>query len=568
MLVDARDLDHESEHEFEVCIIGAGAAGIALAVTLLDAGVRVVVLESGGETPDPETQGLYIGSSSGQPYSDLTITRLRYFGGSTNHWGGSCRPFAEIDFEAPPGGHEPGWPIERADLAPFYDEAGAMCGLRSRISELDAAAAADPKVPLPLDDREFEARYNEIVDGGRRSFAKRYRDELADSTDVTVHLWANVVDIMVDSSGTVVEGARVATLTGVRYTVRSTVVVLAAGGIENPRLLLSSKGAGPEGLGNRHDLVGRFFMEHPRFVAAHIVPADPSRDVEWYTAHNVGNSRFRGYAALRAERLRDLELTDVQLRLSPRYSAAFAAAIDGRDALALERLAEWASGDGSTTLGADLLRITADLTTFGDWFVPGGPVPVPLPNVLGRLMTGTSTEREALIPGLAGDVAASMWANTVSAPPVELIDVVARIAQVPNAASRITLTDAVDQLGMARTELNWQLSEIDRLSVVRAVELFGAELAAIGEGRLQLVFDEQSDWPIDLAGGSHHMGTTRMSADPEDGVVDASCQVHGVKNLFVAGSSVFATAPGATPTLTIVALALRLADHLVREVLA
>jgi choline dehydrogenase-like flavoprotein len=567
VFVDARGLHNGGELRFDVCVVGAGAAGIALALKLRGSGARVVVLESGGETWDADTQEMYVGETTGQPYFDLTIDRLRFFGGSTNHWGGTCRPFSATDFDPPPGGAVPGWPIGLADVAPFYDEAGVVCGLRRPVSKLDEAAAQDPTKPLPLGADDFDARYNQIVDRQRRSFADRYRDDISAADDITVHLWANATEIMVDSSGTKVTGAQVATLTGVRYIVQASVVVLATGGIENPRLLLASKGAGPEGLGNRHDLVGRFFMEHPRFLAALIVPSDPGMSYEWYDSHIVDGIRFRGYSALSQGRKRDDELTDVQLRLSPRYSPAFTSAIGSRDAQAFRDLADWVTDGDRPALGRDLLRISADLTTAGDWVVPGGPVPVPLPDVLSRLVGGTSSEREALIPGLFGDVAAYLWANGVSQPPVDVVEVTARIAQVPNPDSRVTLTESADQLGIPRVKLHWELSENDRRSVVRAVELFGAELAATGAGRAQLLFDETGNWPLDLSGGSHHMGTTRMSTEPEDGVVDANCMVHGVESLYVAGSSVFATASSATPTLTLVALALRLGDHLTREIL-
>lgn len=567
MFVDARDVDDDAEIRADVCVIGAGAAGIALALKLRNTGLQVIVLESGGHTQDAATQGLYIGETSGQPYFDLAIARLRFFGGSTNHWGGTCRPFDASDFDAPPGASSPGWPISLDDVAPYYDEAGEVCGLRRPVSEFEAIRAEDTTEPLPLGADDFEARYNQIVDQDRRSLGERYRDDLAAAGDIIVHLWANVTEILVNTSGDRVTGARVATLSGVRYTVGASVVVLATGGLENPRVLLASQGADRRGLGNRHDTVGRFFMEHPRFLAARIVSSGSGGSYEWYLTHRVEGVRVRGYAALTPNRRLDDGLTDVQLRLAPRLSAAFEQALESRDAEAIEDLAEGLLEDGSWPLGDDLLRISADLATVGDWFVPGGPIPTPLPGVVARLLSGDSREREALIPALFGDVAATLWDRGISQPPVDHVEVVARIAQVPNPASRVTLTSTPDDLGVPRAELHWELSETDRRSVVRAVELFGAELAAIGAGRTQLLFDEADDWPLDLRGGWHHMGTTRMSADPEDGVVDENCRVHGVENLFVAGSSVFRTAPAATPTLTLVALALRLADHLVGEVL-
>jgi choline dehydrogenase-like flavoprotein len=567
MIVDARELDDGIAVDADVCVVGAGAAGIALALRLRGRGARVVVLESGGETQDARTQGLYVGENSGQPYFDLAISRLRFFGGSTNHWGGTCRPIDEEDLDRAPGNDMPGWPIGMREIAPYYDDAGTICGLDRPVGELDEAEAEDPTDPLPLDPGEFETRYNQIVDSGRRSFATRYRNELAEASDITVHLWANVIEVTTSPSGTRVTGARVATLTGVRYTVLSRVVVIATGGIENPRVLLTSTGAGPDGLGNRFGLVGRCFMEHPRFIAALLVPSDPDRSYEWYGGHNVRGIRYQGYTALAWDRQRAEGVTDVQLRLSPRYTPAFEAALESAEADAVDELAEWLTGDAEPLLGSDLLKITADLTTFGDWFVPGGPVPVPLPEALRRMLRGSSAERESLIPALFGNSAATLWERALSEPPVAYVEVTARIAQVPNPNSRVVLTDTVDELGVPQAELHWELSETDRLSVVRTIELFGAELAATGIGRAQLLMDETSDWPVDVRGGWHHMGTTRMSEEPQHGVVDPDCQVHDVENLFVAGSSVFPTATSATPTLTLVALALRLADHLLSEVL-
>ncbi len=567
MIIDARDLEDGAELRTDVCIIGAGAAGIAIARELRNAGAKVVLLESGGDVLDAPTQALYEGDTSGQQYFDLDITRLRYLGGSTNHWGGTCRPFRAADFGEPPGGGVPGWPIDLSDVDPYYDEAGRVCGLRRPVSELGVAVTDDPTTPLALDDRDFDVRYNQIVDGPRRGFAGRYRQELQDADDISVHLWANVTEILLDPSGTAVNGVAVATLTGVRYRVQARVVVLSTGGIENARLLLASTGAGPEGLGNRHGHVGRFFLEHPRFVAAHILPSDRGRTYEWYGAHAVDGIRYRGYAGLSSARVQQDGLTDVQLRLSAIFSPAFVASIGSRDALAVDDFADWLTDGGDVSLGSDLLRISEDLTTVGGWFVPGGPVPVPAPDVVRQLLGGTASEREALIPGLFGDVAAYLWERGVSQPPVERIDVTARIAQVPHPDSRITLARTADELGVPRCELHWELSDIDRRSVVTAVELFGAEVAATGVGRVRMLLDETDDWPPDLRGGFHHMGTTRMSRAPEDGVVDADCQVHTVEHLYVAGSSVFSTAGSGTPTLTIVALALRLADHLVRDVL-
>jgi choline dehydrogenase-like flavoprotein len=134
--------------------------------------------------------------------------------------------------------------------------------------------------------------------------------------------------------------------------------------------------------------------------------------------------------------------------------------------------------------------------------------------------------------------------------------------QQPNRDSRVTLSDRRDALGLPMTRLDWRLTAADKASLRRNLRALGAEFAAAGIGRLHLTLPEGDAWPEELTGGNHHMGTTRMAADPRQGVVDADCRVHGIDNLYVAGSSVFPTCGAANPTLTIVALALRLADHL------
>ena len=198
--------------------------------------------------------------------------------------------------------------------------------------------------------------------------------------------------------------------------------------------------------------------------------------------------------------------------------------------------------------------------------MPGSPLPLPYPDVVSTLARSSRVDRRSLIPALLGDIAAAGYATASGAAPVKSLGLSTRIESAPNPNSRVTLVREVDALGVRRVKLDWRLSEIDRRSAVRAVEVLGAELGRAGFGRLRLDVDpDSSELPRDVAGGWHHMGTTRMSDDPKRGVVDPDCRVHGLSNLFVAGSSVFPTAGSGTPTLTLVALALRLADTLRRR---
>jgi choline dehydrogenase-like flavoprotein len=141
-----------------------------------------------------------------------------------------------------------------------------------------------------------------------------------------------------------------------------------------------------------------------------------------------------------------------------------------------------------------------------------------------------------------------------------------RIEQAPNPNSRVTLDTEKDSLGMPRAMLNWELTPLEKRSIRKIYELLGQEVGKAGVGRVKMMdylWDEKDyTWPSFTGGGWHHMGTTRMSDDPKNGVVDANCKVHGIDNLFVAGASCYVTAAAPNPTLTLIALTLRLSDHL------
>jgi choline dehydrogenase-like flavoprotein len=230
----------------------------------------------------------------------------------------------------------------------------------------------------------------------------------------------------------------------------------------------------------------------------------------------------------------------------------------------LKALRRALTGDGGGELAQDLSNVVSDLMTWNRFTIPGAPLPVPYPEVIGELIRSTPRERQSLLPGLLGDVAGYLYTRVRGGDlPVDNLLVTARFEQVPNPDSRVTLSDEPDDLGVPRAVLDWRLTDADRHNVRRAMEVLGAEIGRAGVGRLRIMFEEEgSDWPQDLVGGYHLMGTTRMHADPTQGVVDADCRVHGTSNVFVAGSSVFPTGGSGNPTMLIVALALRLADHL------
>ncbi len=562
MMIDARTVADGALIETDLCVVGAGAAGITLARALADAPFRTVLLESGGMEPDSATQQLNAGQNVGLDYFPLVGTRLRYFGGTTNHWGGTCRPFDAPDFTGMPGVPDTTWPISLGDLAPYYDDAAAIVQLEANGWTTAEWAERSRFEPLPLDEAAFETRVAKIVDVDDRSFNRLYADEVAGAPSVTTYLHASVVDMTLEDDHASVREVVVAA-TERRFSVRARRFVIAAGGIENARLLLASNRQQPDGVGNSNGLVGRYFIEHPRFVGGVIEGLDPRLSASFYEPHVVDGTRILGYLALAPTVREEEELVDVQLRLDAILAGPHQRARQSADVDALRRLADRARGGrGGGDVWEDVARSLDDMTSIRRVLLPGATLPAPHPELMRILADASPAELDALIPEFFGDIAVFGYAGLTGGAPIETIELSTRLDPTPDPESRVTLGSERDAFGMPMVRLDWKLSEKDHRSAERALELLGQELGHTGLGRLHIRLPPDGGWPDDLEGGYHHMGTTRMSADERTGVVDADCRVHGVANLYLAGSSVFTTGGSATPTMTLVALSLRLADHL------
>jgi choline dehydrogenase-like flavoprotein len=496
--------------------VGAGAAGITIAHELRTAPLRVAVLESGGLSPDDVTQSLYTGASTAQPYYPLAdpMTRTRCFGGTTHVWTGECRPLDELDFERRDWVPDSGWPLTRADLLPFYERAHVRCEL-GRFAYDAADWAHDGVGPIALDPERVRSSVFHYSPPTR--FGEVYRGDLERSTNVTVFLNANAIDLETPAPAERVRAVRVACLSGSGFRVRARAFVLAAGGIENARLLLLSNTVQTAGLGNGHDVVGRYFMEHLYLDRAASILARRDRISDLYTRGHDGDGRLiRGILGLAPV---------VQRR---------------------ERLTNYCA-----VLEDDSLRTAIRA------------VAIALRH--GRLHSRGVAGYVRNTLGYARSMAAARLRPTRPASRHRLYLVKNVMEQVPNVESRVVLSDEKDRLGCRRAELRWRLSALDKHTVHRAHALLEEELRRSGVGRLMSAMGAEADpWPSRLRGARHHMGTTRMHPDPRRGVVDADGRVHGVGNLYVAGSSVFPTSGAANPTLTIVALAIRLAEHLER----
>lgn len=516
MLIDARTLDDNSRIEADIAIVGAGPAGITLARRLASARTQVCLIESGGLSPEAATQALYQGETSGIEYP-LSSSRLRYFGGSSGHWGGFCRPLDPIDFEQRDWIPLSGWPFDRGALDPYWEAASTAvetAPAQYENGDYWARATGEPMVDWRAG--RFMTRFFQYSPPTR--FGERYRGELERADHIRVLLHSNLTRISALSSARAVDHLRLQTLSGRCHQVHAKRYVLAAGGIENARLLLLSNDVMPSGLGNQHDMVGRCFMEHPHLGGfADIVIADLSRLPRIYREHVLVDGRTARVCYIpRGDFLRRERM------LSASFTMSVVETFDAESPTA----ADPASAEPRNLLAAarPFLTDTAAPAAARGQAELNGQQPN---NGLGvRMGIGCACE------------------------------------QVPNLDSRVTLSDETDALGLRRTRLDWQLTEQDRRSLIANIHALGRELGATGIGRMRPRLPDDGRWEPRVSGGSHHMGTTRMSDDPKRGVTDRHCRVHGVDNLYVAGSSLFPTSGSANPTLNILALAYRLADHL------
>ncbi|MDQ8757541.1 GMC family oxidoreductase [Sphingosinicella sp. LHD-64] len=511
----------------DVVIIGAGAAGITLARRLAQTGLHVVLLESGGLDYDAETADLNHGGSIGLPYYPLDHARLRFFGGTTAIWGGRCAELAPIDFITRPWVPYSGWPINYEDLEPYYRAARHVFGLPEDPIVADAVREAGVPLPRFADDELATPLWS--FDGMFDRFSFARCADLAAHPRCTIALHANVCEIVAAPSARAVARLKGRTPAGRALEVTGRHYVLAAGGIENPRLLLASRSVMSDGLGNAHDQVGRYFMEHPHARGGRIVGTHAWPLFAAFAKRTIGPFTIAPLITPSPALQERAGLLNTSLTIAPRRPAT------GKEAWAMRAYLHAKEKRAPNKFGRSLWKLTK--------------------RSIGWLQQRTDPLRPWLLHRLGRlDVA-----------------LVVRGEQAPNPDSRITLGEGHDAFGMPRVVLDWRTSALDVESVWGLVAALGRETQRLGLGTVASepwLSDPSRAWKFDSLisahpiGGYHHMGTTRMSADPAKGVTDGDCRVHGLDNLYVAGSSLFTTSGWANPTLTIVALALRLADHL------
>jgi choline dehydrogenase-like flavoprotein len=437
----------------------------------------------------------------------------------TSKLGWRARALDPIDFEKRDGVPYSGWPFDHSTLQPYYLRAREYLGLDAEHDDVVHWANQDGENNLLLHGNGLHSVFFLRAD---KEIYRQSRARIEKNSKQDLITFANVVALEVDETARRVSRAVARTTSGVTVHVEASDFVLAAGGIGNARLLLASNATVAQGLGNAHDLVGRFFMEHPHLYTGFLELSDRALAdrMAFYTdLRNHSDMFVEGMLALPEGTLRDHALPNAGFFIRPTSirqivtwpATSALGALGGGDAL--RSVAQWRSAFRES------LRFNADM-------------------VLQRLLHRHRTNR--------------------------LFQLYVESEQVPDPASRVGLSLRKDEVGMPEPKLEWRLGDHDFATIRRTQELLDAALRRRGIGRLyRLLFEETP--ASELGIGNHQMGTTRMGDTPQTSVVDADGLVHGIGNLYVTGSSVFPTGGSANPTLTIIALALRLADTLAAD---
>jgi choline dehydrogenase-like flavoprotein len=500
-----------SHIDADLCIVGGGAAGLTIAKSLGGKGRRIVILESGGLKFERAAQRMSRGITAGDPYEPLDLCRVRQYGGTTGQggWGGWCKPLGAEDFRSITGMPLGGWPLKHAALSSYVARAAQYVGLPAadvsvedpRLFEASAALFSEPCLLAP-----------------RTDFSRPWESFFKGEDRLSLFLHATALTLRTNEARDRVVLVHAAARRGTRFTIGARQFVLAGGGIENARILLLS-----DGLGNQSDCVGRYFMEHPRLSwgrlqvpnKEQIKPFDPTTGGLVY---NPPDERSRGRyfgIALRPEKRAELGILGSRTWIRPQVA-------------------------GGSNEGAEALRYLSF------WMRRGRLHPTLLRQVQKMARHPIETSQAAMLRlGRRHGRAGAYCFETI-------------LEQEPESSNRVMLDSEHDAFGLPRARLEWKVGPLVHRTLRCVQKTITQEMRRLG---FDCALPAEEDQPR-FTWVRHHMGTTRMSEDPRTGVVDPNCRVHGTSNIFIAGSSVFPTGGNDMPTLTILALAIRLAAHL------
>ena len=523
MIVDLSAAEGPTQFTFDLCVVGTGAAGLTIASEMLGTPLNVVLVESGGLDFELPTQALYDVDISGLPHPGSTQGRFRVCGGSTTKWGGQALPLMPSDFERREWVAHSDWPISFDEVRRYYPRAYRFLSVDERNFDTDLFSYLGVRPPA------FDVQrvwYHFSKWSPHPDLRQHYLAALRDSRHCTLLLHANVTSIVLEPDFGRVRQIEVQSLDGRKATVRAKVFVLCVGGIESARLLLSNRKQRPNGIGNELDLVGRFFQDHPSAMIGRLRSADPAGAQQRFNVFHKRGLKYSVRCTATPEWQRKRRTLNVSMGMTFE-----------QDDATLQNLKDIYGALRQRRFGPDLVGKV--------WRTALHPSAAVVPTY------HFVVHRRSFSPG------APMLIGFTS-------------EQEPNPESRILLSEKVDALGMPRANVRWKLTELTRHTIREFAGTLGEEFRRAGIGEIELqpwVFEDSSPWTMHITDQFHHIGTARMSDSPRTGVVDQNCQVHGVTNFYIGGSAVFPTSGHSNPTLTIIALCMRMAD-LLKRVLA
>lgn len=555
MIEDARQIPPGTVLEADLCIIGGGPAGLSIALELANTGRKVIVLVGGGRREQEDYRDLYRGHASPPgSHEPLEENRPRVLGGGTTVWGSRCVPYDPVDFERRDWIPHSGWPITYESLRGHFDRASILC--ETGHFDFDARSTFPGKQPEMIagfDSAELATWPLERW-GPPTDFGRRYARDLSRASNLSVLLHAHATHLQLEAHGGALRQVDAASAPGRAFVVRAKRYVLACGGLENARLLLAADDVAKAGIGNHSDCVGRFYQAHLFGVIGHARLRDPNKDFiyEFERDREGVYCRRRFWVTPEAQQ---------RLRIGNGIGFFFRPPI----AHAVHRNA----------LSSALFLGKFTVSSLKRLGLRGAVARARNERrVLGEHLEVVLRNAPGLAPQVVRLIQQRFFARRrlpiVLAPrSTNQFHLFYQTEHAPNPESRVVLHQDRDAFGMRRLEARIRFEQVDFQSVLQLHRLMRERFAASGVG--EFIYEEAElrakleDEARKFNSNAHHIGTTRMSEDPARGVVDPQCRVHGVENFYLAGSSVFPTSSHANPTLTLVAVALRLADHLKAE---
>jgi choline dehydrogenase-like flavoprotein len=537
VIVDAREINGGSVIDADVCIVGSGPAGLTLAREFKNQSLKICLIESGGFTARRALKRLNEGQTFGDPYPNPRWGRIRQFGGTPNRWqieispnlyGARYAPLSAIDFEARDWLPNSGWPLSKVELDPYYARAQQHCGIGPYAYDTESWQGLGLK-PLKFATDRLETSMFQF--GPKDVWTKHYDDVTTNAPNVTCVVNGTVLEVETDDGGTNVTGVRAVNAAGTQFQVRASHVILAVGCIESSRLLLLSRNK--RGLGNQHDVVGRYFMDHPQSYLNVFTPTDRRifDNTALYDLRPIGGYGVMAKLAFSEDTMRRQQLQNICFVLFPRRDHFMSEAFQSFFTLLLTVIHRQRPSNLPYHLKT-MLRGSGHLLQIGTWALQG-KAPYPY---LARGGWSSLANRSDLFT---------------------VFEIFSLLEQAPDPNNRIMLGEQLDPNGQPKVQVHWRFTERDQQSVLRARALFQEEFTQDGLGAITYTKELYSS-PSSV----HPIGGTRMNNNPRFGVVDENCKVYEVSNLYIASSAVFPTSGYANPTLTVVALACRLADHI------